>query len=196
MKKAFLLFGVLVSSFGVAQSRLTVADYVLAMPNDLRLVENPELKTWIGNPKISEKLQRGCATVNKNLQNDYLSLVFGGCEPGSGDLNVYALAVWRSVSSKTVFIGAQYGYSTDFFASSLVFSSTTDGQKFRDVTNKILPMTALKNTFSKCKISFNEARYKIPQRGTSILVKGSENLEYSLDWNNKTNIFVLGKGKC
>jgi hypothetical protein len=196
--KKFLICGLLVSSLGFAQSRLTIADYVLAMPNDLRLVDAPELKTWLGNSKVSETVQRGCANVVKDLQNDYLRLVYGGCSEGSGDSNMYAFAAWRSSDSKTVTIGAQSFYQEDLFGASPTFSRTTDGKKFSDVTNKILPIAALKAALSKCKVSFNEVRYRIPQRGTSIAVKAQNNatLGYSLDWNNKSNLFVLGKGKC
>jgi hypothetical protein len=198
MKKILFLSALFVSSLGFAQSRQTIADYVLAMPNDLRLVDHPQLKTWLGNTKTSENVQRGCAKVEKDLTNDYLSLTFGGCEAGSGDLNIFAFAAWRSSGSAAVTVGAQTVYDTTMFGALPKFSRTTDGKKFTDVTDKTLPLTALKAAFAKCKVDFEDASFQIPKRGTSIAVKAQNNatLGYGLDWNNKSNLFVLGKGKC
>jgi hypothetical protein len=199
MKKIMLIGAVLISSLGLAQSRLTIADYVLAMPSELRLVDHPELKTWIGNTKISENVQRGCAKVIKDVKNDYLSLFYGGCSAGSGDGNAYAFAAWRSTNSANVLVGASYGYDEDLFGSQLVFSSTTDGKKFINVTTKVLPLADLKNWFSKCKKEFSSLQYKIPQVGTSILVRDYNNdreKTYNLNWNSKTQVFVLEKGEC
>jgi hypothetical protein len=198
MKKILLTGIALVSSLGFAQSRLTVADYVLAMPNELRLVaETTRLKTWIGDTKKSEEKSSGCAVVNKDLKNDYMEIAYGGCEAGSGDMDYFSFAVWRNSSSQNVVIGALNYVSDSRFGNRLVLSKTTNGKQFVDVTSKILPMLALQNLFKQCKADINNIGYKIPKSGTSLsITELNGTLAYTVDWNNKTQVFVLGKGKC
>ncbi len=196
MKKILILL--LCSSFAMAQTRLTVADYVLAMPDNLRLTYNlEEIKTFIGNPKQSRLKEAGCDGALKDLKNDYMEVRYGGCEAGGGDGASYAWAVWRSVKAQTAFIAAIADLDANGFGSRLRFSSTRNGQKFTNVTAKILPTTTLKTAFSTCKLKLEDAQFKLPQRGTSIVVHASNSsFEYKLNWNANKAVFTLGKGKC
>lgn len=197
MKKVLLTGIALVLSLGLAQSRLTVADYVLAMPSELRLVDS-RTKTWIGDTKKSEVRTNGCATVSKDLKNDYMEIAYGGCEEGSGDMDYFSFAVWRSPTNNAVVIGAlNYVDQDSKFGNRLVFSKTTNGKQFVDETSKILPTNSLQNLFKQCKADINNIGYKIPKSGTSLgITELNGTLKYTLDWNNKTQVFVLGKGKC
>lgn len=204
MKKVLLIGAVLISSLGAAQSRLTIAEYVANLPPDL-VYGSISLKGYLGDLKKSGKVEtRGgqndipwLSVANKDLANDYLDITITG-----GDLSYYAYGAWRSSSSKNVMIGGVYGGSPiQGFDYRLEFIDTADGKTFDLVTEKIMPVKAIKAVFSACKQNFENAIYKIPQRGTSIAISSrvdgqKTGMAYNLDWNSKARTFVLGKGTC
>ncbi len=205
MKKTFLLFAVLVSSFGLAQSRLTVADYVLAMPSGMhRIAEDTpsRIRAWIGDTKKSETRINDCAKVTKDIKNDYMDLEYGGCSAGSGDANSHSYGVWRTPNSQMILIGSVFYYGwgggTDHFGVQLQMVRTSNGKTFTDVSNQVLPISDLKKITAKCKIGMANLGFTIPRKGTSIRMRSflNSSFEYSLDWNNKTQKFTLSKGKC
>ena len=110
MKRNLVWFGaVLVSSLGFAQSRLTIADYVLAMPKTMTRISFPQvsqLPLLIGDTKKSEIRRIKCGFVEKNLKVDYLAIEY--CE--NGGLKSHLYAIWRSPNQPIVTIGSIYYY--------------------------------------------------------------------------------------